>query len=585
MLGFNYPERTLNVTGTITLISGTVINIEPRNIVNYSISERIASNGFALGETQSAAYTLEIDNTEHKLKTSDLEGAIVRCVISMVRGISISIPVPFGVWQVTSANALEQSVTISMSGGDALEFNFDAKFLKTDQTAAANSNSTHGSLLQYVCDKAGVTLSTTEFLHSTAKLTGDEKWPDDVTLRDVVSYIAAAAGGFARIARDGNLEIVGYGNTQNVGTITPDTYITLDEGDGSAFDFRRLSVKYVGEDNYAYYPITPLIAKSGNTLQVVDNPLFNYNIMVTVATDLSAMKSEPTRMEWIGDPLLRLGDTVTIVDMSNNEREIIVNSQTITYDGGMYAVTQCQLPKRNEQSSGFKPTHWMPIVNKGDSSDDDMNLQPMPGVVTNTISRSETQPLNAVYGDLWIVPSTGKTYQCSSVGSASASVPSFSLDADGNLLYEPGADSSDLTMHINGDGDLVYDGVSYQMNIGDDGNITISSEASWDEVYDIALNRRVDELLGRIQSGEASMSSGVSGGNYSDTDVIFPHAYKADTIPVVVVGFRTSSDAAAFGNCACSAHSVSATGFKIRFFNGDTTKRAPGFNWIAVGRV
>ena len=88
-----------------------------------------------------------------------------------------------------------------------------------------------------------------------------------------------------------------------------------------------------------------------------------------------------------------------------------------------------------------------------------------------------------------------------------------------------------------------------------------------------------------VQSGEVSMTSGVSGGNYSDTDVTFPVAYKIDTIPVVVVGFRTSSDAAAFGNCACSAHSVSSVGFKIRFFNGDTTKRAPGFNWIAVGQA
>lgn len=88
-----------------------------------------------------------------------------------------------------------------------------------------------------------------------------------------------------------------------------------------------------------------------------------------------------------------------------------------------------------------------------------------------------------------------------------------------------------------------------------------------------------------IQSGALENVGGQAGGTCSDHDVTFPTPFAAGTIPVVVVSFRTSSSAPTFGNCTCSVHSKTNTGFTIRFFNGDTSDRSPGFDWIAVGQV
>ena len=492
MLAFNASEREIYINGTITLPSGVVIDISAQNIMHYSISERIASNGLALGEAQSATYNLEIDNTEHRLKASELEGAAVVVKISSIRGTSISIPIAFGVWTVSSASVSEQSVTATLSGGDALEFNFDAKFAKTDQVAGANANSTHGSLLQYVCNKAGVTLATTDFLHSTTKLTGNEKWPDDITLRDVVSYIAAAAGGFARIARDGTLEIVSYVGQQSAGTITADTYITLNEGEGAAFRFRQIAVKHIGEDTMAYYPLTEFITEPGNTLQVIDNPLFNSAIATTVGTHLTELYAEPISVEWVGDPTLRLGDVVTVRDIDDVEHSILVNSQVINYDGGLYATTECRLPKKGDSSSGYTkfPSRLQPSVNVG-AIIDRLELP--------AISRGDEPPTDPSVGDLWVLQSNGEMYQCSSVAADDVAIPETYLDGDNfeNLYYTLDDEQNPLSMYINADGELIYENVTYQFNIDADGCLVAASEVTWDEVNK-GLVERVNGLSENI---------------------------------------------------------------------------------------
>jgi hypothetical protein len=60
-------------------------------------------------------------------------------------------------------------------------------------------------------------------------------------------------------------------------------------------------------------------------------------------------------------------------------------------------------------------------------------------------------------------------------------------------------------------------------------------------------------------------------------------AYEFVSAPVVVVGFKSDSSAGTFGRCCVSAHSVTTTGFTLRFFNGDSSNRNPEFYWIAIG--
>ena len=90
-----------------------------------------------------------------------------------------------------------------------------------------------------------------------------------------------------------------------------------------------------------------------------------------------------------------------------------------------------------------------------------------------------------------------------------------------------------------------------------------------------------------IQAGTLQAKSKVSTGNCADYLVKFPRPFDPDTVPVVVVGFTSGSTAARFGTCACAVvdGTVTNEGFTIRFYNGDTSSRIPGFSYIAFGVV
>lgn len=90
-----------------------------------------------------------------------------------------------------------------------------------------------------------------------------------------------------------------------------------------------------------------------------------------------------------------------------------------------------------------------------------------------------------------------------------------------------------------------------------------------------------------IRAGSVAALGNTAAGAYKDKSVSFGtemgSAYEFASAPVVVVGFKSDSSAGTFGRCCVSAHSVTTTGFTLRFFNGDSSNRNPEFYWIAIG--
>lgn len=355
-LNLNMPERELDLRGTITLSTGSVVELSPTNVMHYSVTERSASTGFALGESQSATYNLEIDASEHDLTPLLLDGAKV----TVEAGINIDgdmLYVPFGVWYISSAQLSDQSAVAVLSGGDALEFDFDGRF--TDYGVAYPR--TLLAMLQDACKQAGVELATTDFINSSISVEKKPKWPEDVSVRGVVGYIAACAGGFARINRSGKLEIISYAPKASSGTVTADTYKTLWTGDGVRFAFNCVAVKYPGEEHWARFAIGPGIDGPNKTLLVDGNPLYTETIARNVMTALNGFVSDGVGIDWIGDPTLRLGDIVTVEAVDGTLYTVVVNNQSISYDGGLSASTESNIAKRNGSSSGYSANE--PAIN------------------------------------------------------------------------------------------------------------------------------------------------------------------------------------------------------------------------------
>ena len=85
-----------------------------------------------------------------------------------------------------------------------------------------------------------------------------------------------------------------------------------------------------------------------------------------------------------------------------------------------------------------------------------------------------------------------------------------------------------------------------------------------------------------IQYGDTAATR-CAAGETVDVSIVFDTPFARE--PLIIVGFRTGSTAAGFGNCSVSTvpTSISTTGFDARIFNNDSAARAPVISWIAIG--
>lgn len=86
-----------------------------------------------------------------------------------------------------------------------------------------------------------------------------------------------------------------------------------------------------------------------------------------------------------------------------------------------------------------------------------------------------------------------------------------------------------------------------------------------------------------FQSGYVPAVGTTSSNSYKDIKVTFDHPFAAGLTPIVLTTFFTQSTAGYFGRCCVAAYAVSNTGFTMRFYNGDSSGRNPGFYWLAIG--
>jgi hypothetical protein len=92
------------------------------------------------------------------------------------------------------------------------------------------------SLVQYACSYCGVTLATTDFLHS--DLSVGAFYGDGITCRQILGWASAIAGRFVRARADGKLEFAWYVHSSNI-VIVPsktrvESYVEVkDDGEGN----------------------------------------------------------------------------------------------------------------------------------------------------------------------------------------------------------------------------------------------------------------------------------------------------------------------------------------------------------------
>lgn len=348
-LRYQQSERELSPQGSILLADGTTYALYADNIVRYSLDEASTSGeSITLGDARASDYTLEIEDTAHYLTAAKLIGARVTVQIGLDGVID-----PLGVWYVDKAEISRQSATVSISGTDALGSKMDGLYVDGVYPT------TLGAIAAGAAAQAGLTLKSNSFRNSDIVVQTQPEWDvETTTQRMVIGYVAACAGGFARISRSGYLEIVPY-TMAAPETVTADYFTTLAVGGGQTFAFNCLQVAHYGSNIFVRYAIDESKTDTaGNTLRVSDNPLLTAEIAQMLKNQLATLISSAVTVDWVGDPTMQPGMRITVQDTDGSTHTGIVTRQTISVDGGLHAQTAAELPENI--NSAFIDTVFTP---------------------------------------------------------------------------------------------------------------------------------------------------------------------------------------------------------------------------------
>lgn len=110
--------------------------------------------------------------------------------------------IPIGTYNVDDYNDNDGKTTTIKALDNMINFDTDDGYYDASELIKKKGYATFGEIAQDICDKKGVELGSTSFLHSNKKI---YVYDNEVTAREYISYIAEQANCFAVIGRDGKL--------------------------------------------------------------------------------------------------------------------------------------------------------------------------------------------------------------------------------------------------------------------------------------------------------------------------------------------------------------------------------------------
>lgn len=196
---------------------------------------------------------------------------------------------------------------------------------------------TLGAIYTSLCNFVGLTPSQTSgFTNSTKNFTANPFSSAGYTAREVLAWIAEAAGCYARMDEDGKVELIEFGTFAHKVLLT----------DRFEMSENEFVVPKIGKlEVYNSYGDQLVTAGTGsNTYVISDNP-FLYIENDTEITSLQpfvtaiynrltlfpAYHPASVRCEWY--PLIKCGDIITVIDDYGDEITFPVFSQTVTWNG------------------------------------------------------------------------------------------------------------------------------------------------------------------------------------------------------------------------------------------------------------
>lgn len=212
-----------------------------------------------------------------------------------------------------------------------------------DWWAALKWPLTRLALLRGLCGLVGVALGTEDFPGADISLASAPLAGNGLTAKEVLGWIAESAGSYARMSRDGALELVWFAETGI--TLEPTQHFGDSPAEYTTPAIDALHVMAMESDIGVMLPE----GGSGNEYQVVDNPLLygatEAEIRTAAQPLYERMAAFPAytanSVEAVGDWSLEPGDIIQVVGGDGVTRTLPIFRMVLDWNGGARMTLEC----------------------------------------------------------------------------------------------------------------------------------------------------------------------------------------------------------------------------------------------------
>lgn len=200
---------------------------------------------------------------------------------------------------------------------------------------------TRGQLLQSLCAHVGVTLKTTTFPGSAKSIASAPMAGNGFVGKDVLGWIAETACSYARMSRDGGLELVWF-TTQSV-KLTQNQHFGDSPAEYETPAVEALHVMVANTDLGVMLPE----GGTGNEYQVLDNPLYYGSTEAEIRSKAQDLYNRlvafpaytPNSVDAVCDWAIEPGDIIQVVGGDGTTRTLPIFRMALKWAGGWARAT------------------------------------------------------------------------------------------------------------------------------------------------------------------------------------------------------------------------------------------------------
>ena len=345
--------RDLRISGRIVFASGAEIALTGEHIAEMTIDEG-AEGVLMPSDVLSAACRADLVNDAGQwlpggscLGYQELIGATFMPEITASDGEN-EYTRPLGVFQVESAVFVEKGARMRITAADSIAFELGGVFADTLSYPASLEEIWRHAVSQsrYVWEgevpNGGIIVET------------PPAW-GEITLRRALGCIAAAAGCFVCVGRDGSLQLRRVWNSDEAPlALSPSAYLKLESDSASFGPVDALAVLPEGEDAQEKYYYASAEKTQLFPLWVKYNPLFSSGsahldaLSQAMLERMAGYRMEGMRFDWRGDPETGIGSKVLLTDTSGREHISVITRQSMKYSAGFSASCGCTIPENSD---------------------------------------------------------------------------------------------------------------------------------------------------------------------------------------------------------------------------------------------